>query len=400
MSKRRRDYGSGSLWTEPRANGREVYACQFSIAGRQYQRVLGTVRKAHAKDGLTRAQAEKALRSARAGAEQDSARDSDAGQGPPHKLTLCEVADLHLRWLEGKGRKQSTIDGYREMIDLHLRGFFGTRPVRDITHRDVEGFIDHLRAIGRKNGTIANYTNLLHAILGTALRRGYVRENAVSRADNRPSAGADDDGVLRYLRMEDIEAMLRAIPDDHLGPTDRALYLTATMTGLRMGELRALRWRNVDFVAQVLRVEQSFADGRLTRPKSRRSERAVPMPTRVAQALARHAQRSHYAADDDLVFPHPHRGGYLSDSTIRDRFKKACAAAGVRRVRFHDLRHTYGTLMAGAGVPLRVLQGLMGHASYATTEKYAKWAPNATAELAFAERAFAGQAGDRMPIVG
>lgn len=60
----------------------------------------------------------------------------------------------------------------------------------------------------------------------------------------------------------------------------------------------------------------------------------------------------------------------------------------MRKVRFHDLRHTYGPLMASTGVPLRVLQGLMGHASYSTTEVYAKWAPDQTAELAFAEQAF------------
>ena len=91
------------------------------------------------------------------------------------------------------------------------------------------------------------------------------------------------------------------------------------------------------------------------------------------------------------MFCHPHHGSFLSDQTMRDRFNTARDAAGVRKVRFHDLRHTYGTLMASAGVPLRVLQGLMGHASYTTTEVYAKWAPDQTAELAFAERAFAPQ---------
>jgi integrase len=91
------------------------------------------------------------------------------------------------------------------------------------------------------------------------------------------------------------------------------------------------------------------------------------------------------------VFCHPHHGSYLSVQTIRDRFKKALAAAGVR---FHDLRYTYGTLMVSAGVPLRILQGLMGHASYSTTEGYAKWAPDQTAELAFAER-LRGQAAAR-----
>lgn len=228
----RRDYGAGSLWIEDRANGRKVYAAQFSVAGRQYQRVLGPVRTAHSREGLTRAQAEKALREARATVEQASLHERESRQASPPRATLREVADMHIRWLEGRGRRASTLDGYEEMIALHLTSFFGDRPIAGITHHDVERFIDHLRAIGRKNGTIVNYTNLPHAILGTAMRRGLVRENVVTRADNRPGSSADDNGILRYLRLDEVEALLRAIPKDHLGPTDRALYLTATMTGL------------------------------------------------------------------------------------------------------------------------------------------------------------------------
>jgi integrase len=116
----------------------------------------------------------------------------------------------------------------------------------------------------------------------------------------------------------------------------RTAYIVATMTGLRLGELPALRWENVDFIASKIRVERSYSGGRLTTPKSRRSHRAVPMPSRVAQALAQHSQRAHYPHDEDLVFCHPHHGSFLSDQTMRDRFNTARDAAGVRRVRFHD----------------------------------------------------------------
>ncbi len=384
-----RNYASGSLLTEPRAGGREVWIAQFYVNGKQHQKVLGTVRKEHVRtgEGMSRTQAEKALREARARVEQDSTDDRDGSPGSSRTTTPIEAAEIHFRWLEGRGRKARTIEGYREMMSAHLASFFKDKPISKITPRDIEDFIDYLRSLGRKNETIKNYVNLLHAIFGTAVRRGLARENVAARADNVPS-GSDSDGVLRYLRMEDVEAIVRAELDDDLGHTMRTIYLVATMTGLRLGEIRALRWENIDFMAQKTRVEYSYGGGRLTRPKSQRSQRAVPMPTRVAQALEWHSQRSHYAADEDLVFCHPHHGSYLSDQTIRARFKNACKAGGVRRVRFHDLRHTYGTLMASTGVPLRVLQGLMGHASYSTTEIYAKWAPDQTAELAFAERAF------------
>ena len=385
-----RDYGSGSLLREPRAGGREVWVGQFYLNGRQYKKTLGLIRKDHVRsgEGLSRTQAQKALREARARIERESSPLRDGSVKENVRMTVREAAEMHFRWLEGKGRKERTVEGYREMLDARIVPYFGERPIAKMTPRDVERFIDHLRSIGRKPETIKNYVSLLHAVCKTCVRRGLVRENVVARADNIPT-GQDTDGVLRYLRMEEVEAIIRAEHDDDLGQTMRTIYVVATMTGLRMGELRALKWGSIDFDAQKIRVEQSFGGGRLTRPKSRRSQRAVPMPLRVAQALAQHSQQSSYATDDDLVFCHPHHGSFLSDQTIRDRFKKACAAGGVRRVRFHDLRHTYGTLTASAGVPLRVLQGYMGHASYSTTEIYAQWAPDQTGELALIERAFA-----------
>ena len=167
--------------------------------------------------------------------------------------------------------------------------------MRDITHRDVEAFIDYLRSIGRKPETIKNYVNLLQAIFGTAVRRGLITENPVLRADNKPT-GSNHDPAIRYLRMADVDALIRAELDDDLGQTMRTVYIVATMTGLRIGELRALRWENVDFISSKVRVERSYSGGRLTTPKSIKSQRAVPMPTRCRPghrpALATHRLRA------------------------------------------------------------------------------------------------------------
>jgi integrase len=160
------------------------------------------------------------------------------------------------------------------------------------------------------------------------------------------------------------------------------------MAGLRQGELIALRWQDVDWVAGVIRVRRSFTRGQFGTPKSRRASRAVPMADRLAGELERHFQHSHYQADDDLVFAHPETGGPYDPSKMRKRFKDAVKAAGLRPVRIHDLRHSYGTAMAAAGAPLRALQEWMGHKDYKTTAVYADFAPDPSQGAKWAEAAF------------
>jgi integrase len=95
-----------------------------------------------------------------------------------------------------------------------------------------------------------------------------------------------------------------------------------------------------------------------------------------------------YQADDDLVFGHPHTGNPIDNSKLLKRFKKALKAAELRELRLHDLRHTFGTRMAAAGVPMRTLQEWLGHRNFATTLIYADYSPSAK-EAELVERAFA-----------
>jgi integrase len=117
------------------------------------------------------------------------------------------------------------------------------------------------------------------------------------------------------------------------------------------------------------------------------------MIARTAGALDRRFKQSRHQDDDDLVFGHPQLGSVLDASRLRKRFKTSLAAAGVRTVRFHDLRHTFGTQAAASGVPLRTLQEWMGHRDYKTTLVYADYAPRAH-ELQMMEQAFARPAID------
>ena len=118
----------------------------------------------------------------------------------------------------------------------------------------------------------------------------------------------------------------------------------------------------------------------------------------MAGELERHFQRSDFPGDDDLVFCHPLTGRPYDASKLRKRFDRAIARAGVRRITFHGLRHTFGTRMAAAGAPLRHIQEWMGHRDHATTLLYADYAPDPSGGADWAQRAFSmpeGPDGDR-----
>jgi integrase len=205
----------------------------------------------------------------------------------------------------------------------------------------------------------------------------------------RPRAHRSAHRRIRFLQPEELEAVLRAVPADMLGALEPPRYLTAAMTGLRQGELLALRWSDVDWAASRVRVAESYTRGAFDSPKSHRG-RSVPVADRLAGELERHFQRSHYRGDQDLVFAHPATGHVLDASKLRKRFRVALARGGVRDITFHELRHTFGTQLAAAGAPLRAIQEWMGHADASTTEIYAHYAPDPTGGAAFAQRAFGG----------
>ena len=156
------------------------------------------------------------------------------------------------------------------------------------------------------------------------------------------------------------------------GEQDGAIYLTSAFTGLRRGELLALRWRDVDFAGSLVRVRASYAGGALTAPKSGKV-RSVPLAPEVAQALARLSKRERFTGEDDLVFA-GEAGSYLDGSALRRRYTVALRQAGLRPLRFHDLRHTFGTRMI-AKADIRRVQEWMGHADIQTTMRYLHYAP-------------------------
>ena len=149
-------------------------------------------------------------------------------------------------------------------------------------------------------------------------------------------------GDFEVLTPAEVEALARAAESEQ----DAATFITAAFTGLRMGELRALRWRDLDFSKWLVHVRRGFTRWELGDTKSHKV-RSVPMIDQVLAALDRLSRREFHVAEDDLVFPNS-VGNFLDDSKLRRRFHKALERAGLKQIRFHDLRHTFGTLAVQA----------------------------------------------------
>jgi integrase len=200
-------------------------------------------------------------------------------------------------------------------------------------------------------------------------------------------AVVDGDGI-RYLDLDELDLVIAHAPPGPFRALDVALWRTAAMTGLRRGELLALRWSDVDWLASRIRVRRNYVRGAFGTPKSKRSTRSVPMAREVAVALEELSATTE-RTPDALVFGHPQTGEPLAAANTGRRFARALADAGLAPHRFHDLRHTFGTTMAAAGVPMRTLQEWMGHRDVTTTQRYADYAPGLE-DAGLVERAFAG----------
>lgn len=364
----RRSYGTGSLFTRVDANGRATYYGRWRSGGSQVKRKIGPKRRSGESDGLTLAQAEAQLRHMIA---TDSARPQVRAS-----VTVKQASDAYIADAERKGRKPSTRENIESETRVHLTPFYAGRTMDAIGTQDVFDLVAVLHGKGLSPKSIRNIVGTLSALFNFALspRRRWASVNPCIGVDLPAVAEATE---IRFLTVEELDRLIAHVRPGVFRDHDRAMILTAAMTGMRKGELVALRWRDVDWPSMRIRVRQNYVRREFGTPKSKRSTRSVPMTPEVGGELERVFQASNWQGDDDLVFAHPATGGPLPKANITRRMRSALKAAGLDQThRFHDLRHTFGTRMAAAGVPLRTLQEWLGHKDLSTTQRYADYAPS------------------------
>ena len=353
---------TGHVYRVDRARGPVWYAKYRLPDGRQVQKKIGpawTGRGRPAAGTVTKRLAEDWLREVI-----DQARRGSLPGMVKTGVTFADAAAEWLRYVEhDRLRKPSTIATYRSLLSSQILPVFGSEPLESVTTEAIESWI---AGVDRSAATRVKLLAVMHGIFKRARRVWGLPVNPAVDIEKPPLGNSGD---IEVFSPEEVWALVRAAA----GQQDAAIFLTAAFTGLRRGELLALRWRDVDFAGSVIRVRASYHEGILSTPKSGKV-RSVPMAPDVATALAKLGDRGETTGDDDLVFIG--EDGYLDGSALRRRYDAALKRAGLRRLRFHDLRHTFGTRMIGQA-DIRRVQEWMGHADVQTTMKYLHYAPRA-----------------------
>lgn len=397
----RRSYGTGSLKPHRNGDGSESWYGRWYVEDlatgkpKQVRRKVGDKRRPGSTKGLTKTQAEKRLAELMA----ETAAVDSAADG----RTLTWAAETMFSAMVAA--EPQTVDTYRRDFKNHLRPKLGTKPLTRIVREDYEAIVSAMvagydrKSDGYSPKTIQNVLRLASRI------HNYGRGRSPQWCPTNPAEGVELPKVEQgedvvHLTQGEVAKLLAAIEPqgwtwgdwDAWGDwalLDFALWLSATMAGLRQGELIALRRRDLKWLESKIGVRKNRTRKHGDRtPKSKASRRDVPLPDLLAVVLDALSKRSEFQADDALVFGNPETGEPISPKAMDERLKAAAKAAAIRPISFHGLRHTFGTQCARAGVPMRTLQQWMGHARISTTEIYAAFAED-QAEVAMVENAFA-----------
>jgi len=278
-------------------------------------------------------------------------------------------------WLEGTKASTTEASSYvRIQFDVHrcVIPRLGTYQLRKLTGQQVQAFYGQMLGEGYAASTVRHMHTTLHDALKNAVKLGLVHCNVADLVD-----------PPRVLQREmDVltEQQVRTLIDTVKGDRLEALIVLALATGLRAGELMALQWRDVNLDSGVLQVRRTLK--RMShgygfgRAKTKRSHRPIALPTMVTEALQKHyaaqleerAQAKDAWQDLDLVFCNQ-IGQRMSKHIFQGYswFGRVLRAAGLPRVRFHDLRHTAATLLLARGVNVKVVSEMLGHSSISVT---------------------------------
>jgi integrase len=294
----------------------------------------------------------------------------------------------------GRRYRPVTIRNYESDVRRVLAPVLGHLRLGEVKRGDVQRLVDRLHVDGLTGSTIRNKLDPLRVVFRRAVQDEEVATNPATSL--RLPALAHR--AKRIAAPDRAATLLDALPDD-----ERALWATAFYAGLRMGELRALRWHDVDFDGGRINVRAGWDDVEGEQlPKTDAGIRRVPLVGRLRSELARHKLATG-RADGDLCFGETATTAPVR-STIRSRALRAWHAAGLDSLQPHEARHTCASYLAAAGLPPKDVQTAMGHANVATTlDLYAKsvpgWERDAAAKVdEWLDRQ--SGAGQRGPVAG
>jgi integrase len=348
MARRKRQYGSGSLFKEGRGwaiRWRELeIASDGTIRKRLCYEALGNISRTEAAEILRRRLAE------------------SGGSGGPRRsrMTFGTLAQQWTIDVLPTKYKQSTQKNHRHILEKHLMPRFGDLPLCDVTTPAIQTYVTHLVKAGYAPKSIDHIHDVLSAVLRSAMRWGHLQAN--------PAQGVEMPRLKTIkpkwaLTTDQAIALLAQLP----WPLPRTLVGLALLGGARRGELFAFRWQDVHEANHCLYVRQAVYEGTFDEPKTAASARAIPLSDAALQLLADWRTHARRTAPDDLLFSTVSGKPVSPNNVLRTWVWPACVAAGLGRATWLTFRRTYSSWAHDKGVPPKVVAAIMGHVKVDTT---------------------------------
>lgn len=276
--------------------------------------------------------------------------------------TFKEVAQ---EWLEHKklNLRASTWSVYEGHTRNHFNEFVDLK-INQINTKMIEEFINERQNQGMNISTLRKVLVSLGQIFTLATKRGYCIKNPVSEADRPRTQGSEKEGdsKIQVLTPTEINDLLNQPKE----PKYKTLFLLAIFSGARQGELLGLKWSDIDWVNSQIHIQRTFNNGAFFSTKTKGGNRKIDIGPSSIKAL-KEWKLACPPGDLDLVFP-SNKGNPINHNNMVNRyFRPALKSANLDQIRFHDLRHTYASLLIDQGENIKYIQTQLGHSNPTVT---------------------------------
>jgi integrase len=337
-------YQYGTLTRRKRKKGPDVWQFRWVENAKLRSVLIGTVERYP-----TESDAERAI---------DHLRIRINAQNPQqefHSTTVGALVDRFMEEYATKRCRENTRKNYLSLFKNHIRPTWGSEFVQNVKTIAVE---DWLETYPHSRQVKSHVRNLMHTLYQAAIRWEMVQRNPIdlvrqsSRRLKKP----------RALTPANFTALLDQLAEPH-----RTMVLTAACLGLRVSELIALQWGDLDFEGLTIKIARSFVRGEINETKNEASESTLPLDLDLAEVLLAHKANAVYRSNSDYVFAGESGKPRWPETMLADYLKPAAVRAGIGRIGWHTFRHTYSTLLHSLGTTPAVQKELLRHANVQTT---------------------------------
>jgi integrase len=274
-------------------------------------------------------------------------------------MTLEKFAREHWEAEALLALKPSSARYYQFNLDKYVMPALGSLRLCDVNRAAIQQFLLATKRRGYSSSTVHGVRVTLGKVLRTAVECGYLERNPAHGIQIGERESKKERRFLVPAQVRDLLAKL--------SEPCRTIVITAVLTGMRIGEILALRWSRLDFLRANIEVSETYSDGQFGTPKTRSSRRVIPMSSALREAIESHRDKCVRTTPQDLVFC-TSKGTPLSPKNLYNRvLAPACDSIGLPRVSWHSFRHSSATLLGEVGESLKTAQAILGHSDLETT---------------------------------